>query len=589
MLYPSLARRMRSSDQLWTERYWTPLFVLITLFVNALHVWTLQWHIEPDGISYIDIARAYAHGDWSHAVNAFWSPLFSWILGILLWGTGADRFHELAILHAVNFIAFVFATAAFVLLVREIQKWQDSLASQGGTEPLAPGEFSLGCYAMFVYVSRFVFGPDIDQPDIMVEALVYLHTALLVRIARGDERVRTFAILGSTLGVGYLTKTVMLPLALVFLACAFLTSGGTWQAMRRTLVAALLFGAIAGPWIAVLSHEEGQLTIGTAGRIAYFVYSHGMEASDLWMGGPSGNAPIHPIKMALNSPPVLLFPSRQGTFPPWYDPSFYYAGALNRVSFHGQFRILRESFASFWQILSAEKGPLAGLFILALFGGARRYCEEVLRCWPIWLPSAAALAAYGLVEFRIRLVLPFLMVFWVVLLSAVSAPRTPEARRMVSCVIAVIVLLLCLPVIRGPVSDILALRIPLEQRDRVCGPQWKVAKGFREVGLAEGDNIAIIGKDQAQTECWAELDGLSIIGEIPLEGAESYWRATPEVHAHVLRIFARAGAKATVTYLMPTFDKPTDWQRIDDTSYYVRFLDDRPDGNPADQLQTSPR
>jgi hypothetical protein len=589
MWYTSFARRMRSSDQSWTERNWIPLFVLIALFVNALHVWALRWHVEPDGMSYIDIAWVYAHGDWSHAINAFWSPLFSWILGVLLWVSGADRFRELAILHAVNFVAFVLAMATFVLLVREIQKWQDCLATEEGTEPLTPGEFSLASYAMFIYASRLVFSPFIDQPDIMVEALVFLDTALLVRVARGDQRVRTFAVLGSVLGVGYLTKTVMFPLGLVFLACAFLASGGTWRAMRRTLVAVLIFGAIAGPWIVVLSHKEGQPTIGTAGHIAYFVYSNGMEASDLWMGGPPGSAPVHPIQVALNSPPVLLFPSKQGTFPPWYDPSFYFAGAVNRVSFHGQFLILRKSLASCLQILSAEKIRLVALFILALFSGLRRYCQEFLRRWPIWLPSAAALAAYALIEFSPRLVLPFLMVFWVALLSAVSVPRTQETRRMVLCVIAVIVLLLCLPVVQAPASDIRALRIPLEQWEGVCGPQLKVARGFREMGLVEGNQVAIIGKDQAQTECWAELDGLSIIGEIPSGGADSYWKAAPEVQARILRIFASAGAKATVTYTMPVSGKPIDWQRIDDTPYYVRFLDNGPDGNATNQLRTSPR
>ena len=50
---------------------------LIALSVNALHVWALRWHIERDGISYVDIAWAYARGDWSHTINAYWNPLFS--------------------------------------------------------------------------------------------------------------------------------------------------------------------------------------------------------------------------------------------------------------------------------------------------------------------------------------------------------------------------------------------------------------------------------------------------------------------------------------------------------------------------------
>lgn len=579
----------KPQDRLWTERNWTPLFVLIALLVNALHVWTLRWHLEPDGISYLDIAWAYARGNWHHAINAFWSPLFSWILGGAFCVMDADRFSQLNILHTVNFAAFVLATATFALLVHEIQKWQSCLHTPDGTEPLLPGEFSLASYAMFIYASRFVLSPFIDQPDIIVEALVFLDTALLVRIARGDRRVRAFLALGGVLGVGYLAKTVMFPLALVFLVAAFLASGGTRRMIGRTLMAGTLFASVAAPWIVVLSQKEGHPTFGSAGRIAYFVYSHDLEPVDLMTGNFPDGAPVHPIQSALNSPPVLLFPTAYGTFPPWYDPTYYYAGVVNRLTFRGQFLILTKSFSACLQLASASKGPLIGLFILVLFSGLRRYSREFLKRFPIWLPSCVALMAYGLVEFSTRLVEPFIIVFWVALLSAVHTPITQEARRMVSSVILLIVLVLCIPVIQAPASDIRALRTPPERRDKSCGPQWKVAKGLRAMGLAEGNRVAIIGKHQDQTECWAELDGLTIIGEIPVEGANSFWTAPADVQARVLGIFASAGAKAVVTYEMPASGKLTGWQGMDGTPYYARFLGNGLHGNAANQLQASPK
>jgi hypothetical protein len=36
--------------------------------------------INPDGISYISIARRYLAGDLRGAVNGYWGPLFSWAL-----------------------------------------------------------------------------------------------------------------------------------------------------------------------------------------------------------------------------------------------------------------------------------------------------------------------------------------------------------------------------------------------------------------------------------------------------------------------------------------------------------------------------
>jgi hypothetical protein len=39
-----------------------------------------QYQIDPDGISYINIAHLYATGDFHDAVNGYWGPLISWLL-----------------------------------------------------------------------------------------------------------------------------------------------------------------------------------------------------------------------------------------------------------------------------------------------------------------------------------------------------------------------------------------------------------------------------------------------------------------------------------------------------------------------------
>jgi hypothetical protein len=36
--------------------------------------------MNPDGTAYIDIARAWLRADWSAALNAYWSPLYPWML-----------------------------------------------------------------------------------------------------------------------------------------------------------------------------------------------------------------------------------------------------------------------------------------------------------------------------------------------------------------------------------------------------------------------------------------------------------------------------------------------------------------------------
>ena len=39
-----------------------------------------QFQIDPDGVSYLNIAHLYASGDFHDAINGFWGPLISWLL-----------------------------------------------------------------------------------------------------------------------------------------------------------------------------------------------------------------------------------------------------------------------------------------------------------------------------------------------------------------------------------------------------------------------------------------------------------------------------------------------------------------------------
>src|SRR5262249_40845346 len=52
----------------------------LTVGLCLLHAWVARHAINPDGISYIEVARAYLRGDAAGALNFYWGPLFSWLL-----------------------------------------------------------------------------------------------------------------------------------------------------------------------------------------------------------------------------------------------------------------------------------------------------------------------------------------------------------------------------------------------------------------------------------------------------------------------------------------------------------------------------
>src|SRR5205807_10035282 len=89
------------------------LLRLVSLVLGLLQTWAYRFYIEPDGVNYLDISRAYLHRDWHNALNAYWSPLYSWLLALLQWIFHASSYWESSVLHGLNFAAFISALAAF--------------------------------------------------------------------------------------------------------------------------------------------------------------------------------------------------------------------------------------------------------------------------------------------------------------------------------------------------------------------------------------------------------------------------------------------------------------------------------------------
>src|SRR5437762_2012535 len=70
-----------------------------------------------DAVSYLDIADAYLKHHWSHALNGYWSPLYSWVLAIALWIGRPSPRSEILVLRATNLALFFGACAGFTFFL----------------------------------------------------------------------------------------------------------------------------------------------------------------------------------------------------------------------------------------------------------------------------------------------------------------------------------------------------------------------------------------------------------------------------------------------------------------------------------------
>src|SRR5437762_3413860 len=85
----------------------------VALALGATQAWLTRFTMNPDGVSYLDIGDAYWRGDWHNAINAYWSPLYSWILGFFFKVLKPSPYWEYSLVHLVDFLIYVAMLACF--------------------------------------------------------------------------------------------------------------------------------------------------------------------------------------------------------------------------------------------------------------------------------------------------------------------------------------------------------------------------------------------------------------------------------------------------------------------------------------------
>lgn len=569
----------------WFERATPPraIFWAIVVVLGFVQMWAKRLLVDHDAVAYLDIAENYARGAWGAALNGFYSPLYSWLMAVPMYVLKLPRASEAPVLHLLNLAGYLGAYASFEFFLGQLfrtEATQDARDQSTGLSEVAWRTLGLG---LFLYCSLNMAnlsghsgqGDPGSTPDIFVLLLVFLAVGLLLRMHSGQARSWTYILFGAALAFGYFAKTAMFPLSFVFLAVAGFIS------LRQRKIAAFLlapfcFALLAGSWVAVLSHGKGRLVYGDAGRLTYR-WLVGPRANPVeWAGQTQpGETLVHPPRQLSDDPPIYEFASPvPGTFPLWYGNSYWLEGRFP-FSLTGQLRILRESYHTYWEIQDHQREfLLLLLFLIFVQGTFLGYFKSFLDRWVLWIPAVAALAMYALVRVEPRYVAAFLLLLWISLFAAVRLPQKDSARRVALWAAVATVLTTGVGILHGSITDFhAALRgAPSEQVE--------VAKGLRDLGILEGQSLAVIGIPR-DSFYWARLAHARVISEIPTPNVNQYWFGSPDTQQRVRSLFAQTGAVAIVTDTMPatvvypqsgeTLHVPG-WQQIGDTSYYLYSL-----------------
>ena len=556
------------------------MFWATAIVLGFIHAWADHHYLKnADAMSYLDIAEAYLRRDWPTAINAYWNPLYSWVIAMALCLVKPSPYWKFAVLHVVNFVIYLFALTCFCFFIREVvrrnqQQRAHLLAANFVTLP-DWALVALG-YSLFIWTSLFLITIQLESPDMLVASFVYLATAVLLRMQRTPSSWAPFPLLGIVLGFGYLAKSVMMPIGLVFIVAGIFSIGNWRKALPRVVVSVVLFIAVAGPFVFAISRAKGRLTTGESGKLNY-LWSINRITNPHWQGEEPGSGhPLHPTRKIFDSPPAFEFAQPVGgTYPIWYDPTYWYEGSNSHFDFREQLRVavngVKEYYELFqsWGLQYALLVALISLYVMGRRG--RLLLGDVAEQWPLIVPALAGLGLYLLVNVQGRYVAPFVVLIWLALFLATRLEHTPNSQRYIRAISIALVAIMMLSTLASSTGEAVATAHYLVRgEDPSAHEQWNVAEGLRESGLSSSDRVAYIGN--THRAFWAHLLGVKIIAEVRRDKVNDFWEADRAVKAGVLNAFARTGAKAVVAETPPTGADLTGWQKIRQTNYYVHLL-----------------
>jgi hypothetical protein len=528
--------------------------------------------MNPDGIPYLDVGDAYFRGDWASAVNGYWSPMYSWCLGLALHIFKPSLRWEFITVHLVNLIIYLAALLCFrFFLYSVIRAVREQVAEcDEGPLPL-PDWVLLGLgYSVFLWASLVLIDPGLVTPDLLVAAIVFLIGGYLVKL-RSHESYGKFAMFGVLCGAAYLGKAIMFPLGFGFLGILLLS--GRWSKRRvcGVLLSALLFLTVSAPFIAALSKQKGRLTFGDSGRLNYASLVNPGAPQVHWQGEPVGSGiPRHTTRQVLENPPVYEFAEPvAGTYPPWYDPSYWNEGVRGTFRLRSQVRVLVQSALSYTKLLTSQLGLLAGVLTFVLWGGfpTRR---AILFNWPLIAAACLSIGLYSLVLVRPRYIGASAVLLTLGILAGIRLPKNEHfsavAKNVTAAIVATILFSVVAHVAETAYKTMTVYGYP-SQKD-----QLEAAVGLQSLGLTAGDGVAVIG--DGSFDIWARLARFKIVSEVSsLEpGNREFWASSWERRSLVYQKLRDTGAMVVVVWSPPTNGMDPGWRKVGSTNYYAHFL-----------------
>ena len=532
-------------DSLKSPRFWRWAPGVLAVLLGIVQAFAHRHQMNADGISYLDLGDAWMHGDWSHVINGYWSPLYPILLGITARVIPHSMYWDATMAHTVNVAILVGAVCAFDLLIGELTLLRHAELEDPPLPAFPDWIWKAFAWIVFLWTSLFLIGTVMVTPDLLVSAMAYLAAALALR-ARRTGTPRDYLILGVTLGVGFLAKSAMLPLAIVWLVLVKLrilfARASSWRPLWAMGVS---FLAVIAPLIIALSVSKHRLTFGDSGRINYGFFVDGVKGIAHWRGAPEGSGtPMHTTRQVFGLPDVYEFATPVGgTYPVWYDPSYWFEGLTPHVVVAAHVRNLELYGKAYWKLLWPFTLPLLAGLLLGTAPAA--FVRSLGRRDVLLLPGAAALLMYALVYAEERYIGGFFALVAVGVVSSMRARPALWSQLALAASVAVASGFALEQTKDRSEADLYDTYYILTGFAPDVNPHWLIAEKLLGAGIAPGTRIGVIGG--GARAYWARLARFRIVSEIPDRQVPTYWDLGPARQMQALRAMKATGARFVVT------------------------------------------
>ncbi len=578
------------------------VFWCVAAAVGLITVLADRFTMNLDGVSYLDVGDAYLRGDFKMATNAQWSPLYAWVLGIGDVLTGDSPYTEFAVAHLINFLIFLGATASFDFLLQELIRSKREREAAGEFANLSARSWIVLGFTLFIWSSVEFIPLRLMTPDMCVAAIIYLAAALTLRINRGAASVTTYLLLGGVLALGYYAKAAMFPLAFVFLCVNLFTArnratdntherralmndvmNDVKRNAPRIALAAIVFLALAAPLVVALSWQKNRLTFSDSGKLAYGWFVNDVALTH-WRGENNRfGVPVHPVRTLYENPTVYEYGSPVGgTYPVWYDPSYWYEGITPRFNLSAQAGAIAGNLAKYYkmQLSHLQSSLVVGFLILLLY--AKRNFLTTLRNfaaqWCLLVPAIAGFVMYALVYTEERYVGAFYVLLWLGLFATVRLARASESARLTRAVSLVIAgMLLLMTTIETAPKAYAAGREIMRGQMSLTHPQKKIVESLKGLGVQPGERIAVLHPGNvlgslSRIVALARIARVQIVAGIKPEDAKEFWASDEATQAEVIQALARSDARFILVENPPATASLEGWQPVGKSKFYLYEL-----------------